>query len=250
MRHIDGIKTNFILADPDQLVFVIVDVTCFVTSICHCVVVIVRDLSSQVRARAFKSIQWLEQDINSLYRLQLKYLNKQQQQQTTTDSHTPTSSDTFKHIDKLVNQAPLGLYRASELGEPMRLHIYLSPLDLIEHEQQQQQQKQQHHRSTSGNGLSVTYTALSSTSLDDIVRSNLGATLTISILSGQQQQQESSQEPSPAYMLPDCATLAIDESDDERTLHDYLSPYMNVNFNFERFVSRQHLPLFPIRMYH
>ena len=37
----------------------------------------------------------------------------------------------FKSVERLIDEAPLGLFARSEIGHAMRLYYYLSPQDLI-----------------------------------------------------------------------------------------------------------------------
>ena len=82
-----------------------------------------------------------------------------------------------KFIDRLVNQSPIGVLKKSELGEPMRLYYYLSPLDLIEHH------KTDKLASYRADGFDATYKILSSLKIDQLVEHEIGSYATISLLS-------------------------------------------------------------------
>jgi hypothetical protein len=175
-KHIEGIKSNFILTDPDH----------------------------QIRTKGFKSIQYLENDLNTLYQIQVKYLERILKLQTTTND----SNHQMKHLDKLINQTPIGVLKKSELGQPMRLHYYLSPLDLI-----QQQNSSKH------------------LSIDQLINSEeLGAYVSISLESTRPNRLETKNK------LPDTPLLVLNENDDfDNSWHDHLNPYLNpANFNFEK----------------
>ena len=61
-------------------------------------------------------MQCMEKDLSQLYQIQLKYLEKQ-----TSNNLKQIQSSQSKYIDKLINQTPIGIYKKSELGEPLRL---------------------------------------------------------------------------------------------------------------------------------
>lgn len=132
-----------------------------------------------------------------------------------------------KHIEKLVNHTPIGVLKRSQLGQPMRLIYYLSPMDLIQYHTQSQ--------------FSSTYKVVESSHLtvDDLIEHDLGAYCTISLYtSSRRVDMDDSAVDSDGHRLADTSTLVLSEIQDERVWHEYLSPYLNFNFDFER------MPLF------
>jgi hypothetical protein len=149
---------------------------------------------------------------------------------------TGTSNNQFKYLDKLINQTPIGLFKKSELGEPMRIFYYLSPLDLIDH---QQKDNKNGGNNCISNNFDSTYKILSTITIDQLIKHELGAYLTISLCSTSLglAKQEAKSESEPAlvsYKLPDSSLLILNENDEERAWNDYLNPYFNINFNFEK----------------
>lgn len=138
----------------------------------------------------------------------------------------------------------------------MRLIYYLSPMDLIQHHAQSQ--------------FSSTYKVVESSylSVDDLVEHELGAYCTISLHSRRKsatdgggdaieeaaiEMEESTGDNTNNtdgggkqhhrhhhhhHRLADTTTLVLSENQDDRVWHEYLSPYLNFNFDFER------MPLF------
>lgn len=208
-----------------------------------------------VKTRAFKALQTLEKDLSTLYHIQTKYLeklalknNKQQQSNgvpasstltaTTTTSTNSISTTRYssqsktssaylaqsKQIEKLVNHTPIGVLKRSQLGQPMRLIYYLSPMDLIQYHTQSQ--------------FSSTYKVVESSHLtvDDLIEHDLGAYCTISLVTSSHR--VDIDDAADGHRLADASTLVLSEIQDERVWHEYLSPYLNFNFDFER------MPLF------
>lgn len=174
-------------------------------------------------------MQCLEKDLNTLYQIQIKYLDKLNTKNL--------NQNQIKTIDKLINQTPIGIYKKSELGEPLRLYYYLSPLDLIQHHQNQNVYSKRKSEFDS------TYKIISSLTLDELFKYELGSYLTVSLQSTQQQQQQHQRSASTEersilnnnyFKLPDSNLLILNENEDERNWHDYLNPYLNSNFNFEK----------------
>ncbi|CAF0705814.1 unnamed protein product [Brachionus calyciflorus] len=198
-KHIEGIKSNFILTDPDQ----------------------------QVRATGFKAIQCLEKDLCQLYHIELKYLekitNNNLKQSQIQSSHSQNNQSKF--LDKLINHTPIGIYKKSELGEPFRLYYYLSPLDLIQHHQNLNSKQKQRHVEFDSTFKTIT----NSLTLDDLFNHEIGSYLSISL----QKSPETTNE-NRMYKLADSNLLVLTDKDDERKLYEYLNPYLNQNFNFEK----------------
>jgi hypothetical protein len=139
---------------------------------------------------------------------------------------------------------PIGLFKKSELGQPMRLYYYLSPLDLIQHYQQTKT------GSSSGDLFNSTYKILGSLTIDQLIQHELGSYVTICLQSSNVNQPNTiyhsinkldddlmsvdgaNTSPGYKYRLPDCSLLALNESNDD--WHEYFNPYMNQNFNFEK----------------
>lgn len=203
-------------------------------------------------------MQSFEKDLNTLYQIQLKYLEKlalkNKPSLPTTNSTsaasavapTATSNPTqlfsmqssknssvylsqSKQIEKLVNHTPIGVLKRSELGQPLRLYYFLSPMDLIKHHTQSQ--------------FSSTYNVhqRSLLSVDDLFEHDIGAYCTISLHSfaapsktaGDNDNDHHNTSHAELHRLADSSMLILNEQD-ERTWHDFLNPYLNFNFNFER----------------
>ena len=166
-----------------------------------------------MRAKGFKVIECLEKDLNSLYQIEVKYLDKFFKNLSVTSKgnslNRGSQSIQSKYLEKLVNQTPIGVFKKSELGEPMRLYYYLSPLDLIQHHQSQSSKKE---------GFDLTYKMLSSLTIEQLVTHELGSYLTVSLLSVEKSNRVEN------YSLPDLSLLMLNETDDEA-----LSPYLNNN---------------------
>lgn len=197
-KHIDGIKQNYILTHTDHL----------------------------IRAKGFKVIESLEKDLNVLYQIQLNYLDKFLKNSSAlvskANGNIRGQVNQSKYLEKLVNQTPIGVFKKSELGEPMRLYYYLSPMDLIQHHQNNKLDKGKI------DGYDVTYKMLSSLTTEQLIKNELGSYLTISLLSNDKSA------PDLNYFLPDCSVLMLKETDDERILNEAFAPYFNNSFNFEK----------------
>ena len=173
-----------------------------------------------MKTNAYKAIQCLEKELNSLYQIELKYLDRLNASNNNTRSNRPiTPTYQSKYLEKLVNQMPVGLFKKSELGEAMRLYYYLSPLDLI-----------QHNSTTTGEKFDQTYNILSQLTVDQLVKNELGSYLTISL---QSSLKNSSTNETNNYKLPDCSLFLLNEND-ESNWHTYLEAYLNNSFNFEK----------------
>jgi hypothetical protein len=162
-----------------------------------------------------------------LYKVQLRYLDKLAAKSavTTVVKTEPSPNSAIvtggQHLERLVNQTPIGVFRPSQIGEPMRLFYYLSPLDLIHHQQSAAQ-------------FNSTYQLTGSyvSSVEQLVEHELGASLTISLHtpvgSGLPQQ----------HNLPDVSLVLVSEvesSENERLWHELLNPCLNnLNLNFEK----------------
>ena len=196
----------------------------------------------QIRTKGFKSIQYLEKDLHTLYQIQVKYLertlkNTPAKANNNNSNNTATSEYQLKYIDKLINKTPIGVFKKSELGQPLRLYYYLSPLDLIQH----------HAKDLLGERISLTpaYKLLGSLTVEQLVQHELGAYVTISLQSTRHTAIKSEplsetamqvDEQQTKHTLPDSSWLILGENDDEKSWHGHLNPYFNVNFNnFERY---------------
>ena len=215
--------------------------------------------SSQIRAKGYKAIQCLEKDLSSLYQIQLKYLDKLLLKPSSNKanlSQNISTSNQSKHLDKLVNQSPIGVFKKSELGCPMRLYYYLSPLDVINYHQKHDIKSSSPNSLangnisngaktngvTSGDGFDVTYKILSSLTVEQLIQHELGAYVTVSLVGSSRplntsSKNETSKVDSPFYKLADCPLLLLNENDDERSWHDSLNSYFNTSFNFEKYVA-------------
>ena len=193
-------------------------------------IMFVPSIFSQIRAKGFRSLQFLEKDLHSLYQIQLKYLEKMAIKNNPSNiksEQTSSIPSNSKQLDKLVNQMPIGVFRPSQVGEPMRLYYYLSPLDLIQHHQNITKSS---HNTT--NPFNATYQLISSSvsDPDELIKNELGSFITISLMPNSNQN---------LYSLPDSSLLLLNEkaeagSEHERAWSDLLNPYLNVNFNFTR----------------
>lgn len=170
---------------------------------------------SQIKTNAYKSIQCLEKDLNTLYQIELKYLtkyynyNKMEKNDKKSSIKINLNSNESKYIDCLFNKTPIGLFKKSELGESMRLYYYLSPSDLI-----------QYFKTTSSISNEV--------EIEHLIKHNIGSYLTISLNNNKQQQNN-------IYQLPDSSSLLLNEND-ESNWKLYLDQYIqcNNNLNFEK----------------
>jgi hypothetical protein len=171
----------------------------------------------------------LEKDLNSLYQIQVKYLEKNLKM----TSNSKSNDIQMKYIDKLINQTPVGVLKNSELGQPMRLYYYLSPLDLIQH----------HSKDYKLNDLHSKHKLLNSLSIDQLIQYEIGSYLSISLEStktnesvkAEPKEMQNGIEENPQYKLPDSTLLILNENDDENSWHDFLNPYFNnANLNFEK----------------
>ena len=184
--------------------------------------------NSQIRNKGFKSIEYLEIDLNNLYQIEVKYLEKLLK----LNSNSKGNETQMKYLDMLINQTPIGVLKKSELGQPMRLYYYLSPLDLIQH----------HSKDHNLNEISCKNNLLSSLSLDQIIQHELGSYVSISLQSTRSNEivktepttESSLDDSNLKYRLPDSTLLILNEKDDEKSWHDYLNPYFNANFSFEK----------------
>lgn len=135
----------------------------------------------------------------------------------------------------------------------MRLYYYLSPLDLIQHHQ-----NHHHHPSDPASGGSLcdggakahtanfdsTYKIINSLSIEDLFKYEIGSYVTISLYStagsssGADLTADVKSPPvvNHHHKLADTSLLLLNENQDERVWHEYLNPYLNFNFNFERYV--------------
>jgi hypothetical protein len=179
--------------------------------------------NSQIRTKGFKSIQCLEKDLNSLYKIQVKYLEKILK----TSLNSKANDIQMKYMDKLLNQTPIGVLKKSELGQPMRLYYYLSPLDLIQH----------HSKDYNLNDINAKHNLFSSLSIDQLIKYEIGSYVSISLESSRKNDTikvESSNEDTFQHKLPDTTLLVLNENDDENNWHDLLHPYFNINLNFDK----------------
>ena len=93
-KHIEDIKKNYILAHPNQV----------------------------VRAKGFKVIECLEKDLNLLYSIQLKYLDKLFKNPSLSKGKGQLNQS--KYLEKLVNQTPIGVFKKSELGKLVKNFLF------------------------------------------------------------------------------------------------------------------------------
>ena len=108
----------------------------------------------------------------------------------------------------------------------MRLYYYMSPLDLIQHHQASNKSNE-----AGGRCFDVTYKILSSLTIDQLIKNDLGSYLSISLMST-----EKNESKIDTYSLPDCSLLNLNEAtDDERTWTDAFGSYFNNNFSFEKY---------------
>jgi hypothetical protein len=153
--------------------------------------------------------------LNTLYKIQQKFVEKalikNHHQSLKNNLNNSENDNQFKYIDKLINQTPIGLFKKSELGEPIRLYYYISPLDLIEHNKTK-------------NHFNSTYKIFSSITIDQLMKYELGAYSTISLSS---QIKNENEQANLTFKLPDCCLLALNENDDERVWMEYLNPLPN-----------------------
>ena len=176
--------------------------------------------------------------MQNLYQIEVKYLEKVLK---LTSTKSISNENQIKYIDKLINQTPIGVFKKSELGQPMRLYYYLSPLDLIQHHTKDFSQSQR---------FNPAYKILGSLSIDQLIQHELGSYVSISLQStrtntntsvkNEQNSENANQmevDENLKYRLPDSSLLILSENDDDKTWHEYLNPYFNVNFNFERYFS-------------
>ncbi len=165
--------------------------------------------------------------MHTLYQVQLKYLEKQAAKSSTLKSESgasQASQNTSKNLDKLVNQTPIGVFRPSQIGEPMRLYYYLSPLDLIQYNQRTETAESRFSATYQLKGVSV--------SAEQLIQHELGSYVTISLHSI-----NSGTNKSVMYNLPDINLLLVSENEtteNERAWHDLLNPYLNANFDSEK----------------
>ena len=95
--------------------------------------------------------------------------------------------------------------------------------------------------------MSVKTRLLSSLSIDQLIQHEIGSYVSISLQSTRTTKttesvavkteptnENSSLESNLNYKLPDSTLLILNEIDDEKCWHDYLNPYFNMNFNFEK----------------
>lgn len=129
-----------------------------------------------------------------------------------------------KFIDKLVNLSPIGVLKKSELGEPMRLYYYLSPLDLIEHHKT--------NKLNRSDGFDATYKILGSLNIDQLIEHEIGSYATISLLSTSPVASPDST--AKNYFLPDGSLLILTDTDDDRSLNEAFTPYFNNTFYFDK----------------
>ncbi|RNA28662.1 mediator of RNA polymerase II transcription subunit 1, partial [Brachionus plicatilis] len=183
-KHIEGVKCNFILSDPDP----------------------------QIRSTGFKAIQCLEKDLSQLYQIELRFYEKVN---GTKPSYYALNQQP-NYTDKLINQTPIGVFKKSELGQPLRLYYYLSPLDLIQHHQNLNAKFKKKIDSTHN-------TISNLLSPDELFSYELGSYLSVSLV-----------QTSKTHKLVDSNLLVLTENDDERTIFEYLNPYVNQNFNIEQ----------------
>jgi hypothetical protein len=167
---------------------------------------------------AYKAIQCLEKELNSLYQIETKYLDRLN---TTNRLNKPiTPSLQSKYLDILVNQTPVGIFKKSELGEAMRLYYYLSPLDLIKH-----------NSTTTGEKFDRTLNTLTQLTVDQLLKHDLGAYLTISLQSTFKNSTTNNE--TNNFKLPDCSLLLLNEND-ESSWYMFLDSYLNNNLSFEK----------------
>jgi len=189
--------------------------------------IIFTGIKSQIRTKGFKSIQYLEKDLNSLYQIQVKYLEKILK----ITSNLKANDIQMKYMDKLINQTPIGVLKKSELGQPMRLYYYLSPLDLIQH----------NSKDYNLNEINTKHKLLNSLSIDQLIEYEIGSYVSISLESTRKNEnvkmEQSTQnlvEDNFQHKLPDTTLLILNENDDENCWHDFLNPYFNINLNFDK----------------
>lgn len=166
---------------------------------------------SQTRSTGFKAIQCLEKNLSQLYQFEVKFFES-----ANSTKLNQLMSNQSNHTEKLINQTPIGVYKKSELGQPLRLYYYLSPLDLIQHHHNvniKVKKKPNSTHNTINNFLST----------DDLFTYELGSYLSVSLVQSSKQ-----------HELIDRNLLILTDKDDERTIFEYLNPYINQNFNTER----------------
>ena len=171
---------------------------------------------------AYKAIQSLEKELNMLYQIETKYLDRLNASSISNRSNKPNTPNSFqsKYLDRLVNQTPVGIFKKSELGEAMRLYYYLSPLDLIKH-----------NSTTTGEKFDRTFNILTQLTVDQLLKNDLGAYLTISLQSTLKNSTNNSE--TNNFKLPYCSLLLLNEND-ESSWYSYLDSYFSNNLNFEK----------------
>lgn len=154
----------------------------------------------------------MEKDLSQLYQFVLKFFDKA----NGTKNNNLILNQNSNFTDKLINQTPIGVFKKSELGQPLRLYYYLSPLDLIQHHQNvnnKLKKKTDPVRNSINNLLSP----------DELFSYELGSYLSVSLVQS-----------SKIHKLIDKNLLVLTDNDDERTIFEYLNPYINQNFKIER----------------
>lgn len=172
-------------------------------------------------------MQHLEKDLTTLFQIQVKYLTKNLKAiQAANNAASLTKSANYLLLDKLLNLSPIGLFKRSELGDPMRLYFYSSPLDLIAHFNQ---------RSSSAAGAAsfqeMLASSINSLTIDQLVQLGVGSYLCITLHSlTPVKTVAGAPEPvaSAKYKLPSSSTILLSESE-EKSWHEALSPYFSAN---------------------
>lgn len=182
-----------------------------------------------MRSRAYKAIQHLEKDLHTLFQVQLKYLSSGSKHiKAPLAAATVNKSANYLLLDKLINRSPVGLLKRSELGDPMRLYFYSSPLDLIAH-------FTDHRRRPSLKQLLTSNANVNAMSVEQLVQlGGVGSYLCITLHSltpppvkaatGGAGGQE--QVPAVKYRLPSASSVLLTESD-EKSWHELLAPYFS-----------------------
>ena len=175
-----------------------------------------------MRSRAYKSIQLLEKDLGALFQVQVKYLSKNLKTLAAGQLNNAvlTKSANYVLLDKLINLSPVGLLKRSQLGDPMRLYFYSSPLELISHLGSGQAPR---------SAKQLLATNITSMSTDQLVQLGVGSYLCITLHSLTPVKTVAGA-PDPVssakYRLPSASSVLLTESD-EKSWHDALSPYFN-----------------------
>ena len=171
----------------------------------------------------------MEKDLATLFQIQTKYLSKNLKILGNAGAAVGAnkSSSNFLLLDRLVNLSPIGLFKRSELGEPLRLYFYSSPLDLIAHFNQLRRQVE-----TGGSFKKLVASTLNTMSVEQLVQLGVGSYLCITLhslapLKSAVAGQESA-EPVAKYRLPSASSIVLNESD-EKSWHELLAPFFNTS---------------------